>query len=92
MSPRHSPQLLLLALSQAHSSLGAREEALSASGGWHSPGESQGKHHSPCQDLWDSDSRYGGGRVCPDSQYLELNWTRACPPFQLLATDPGHQI
>lgn len=68
---------------------GAGEEALSAAGGWHSLGESQGKHHSPRQVLWDSKIRYGGGQVCPDSRYLGLNWS---PPLQLLATDPGHQI
>lgn len=88
MSPRHSPQLPLLALSRAHSSLGAGEEALSAPGGWHSPGESQGKCHSPCQDLWDSESRYGGGRVCLDFQYLEFNWAGAWPPSSAASHRP----
>lgn len=39
---------------------GAGVEALSARGGWHSPGECQEKHYSLCQGLWGGESRYRG--------------------------------
>lgn len=90
MSPRHSPQLPLLALSLAPSSLGAEEEALSASRGWHSRGVS-GEAPFPLPRPVGQRKQVRERRVCPDSQYLELNWARACAALQLLATDPGHQ-
>lgn len=70
---------------------GAGVEALSARGGWHSPGECQEKHHSLCQGLWGRESKYGG-QVSPESQYLEPSWAHACSPLQLLAMDPGQLI
>lgn len=97
-SRRHSPHLSLLAPSLAHPSPGAGVEALSAPGGWHSAGRLAQPRGGSEEALFPLPGPVGqgeqvwGGQVSPESQYLELSWAHACPPFQLLAMDPGQLI